>query len=58
MNRTRVVLILVGVLAVGSLAVAAVWQYASESPDTEVVRSDGGHTAPESRSIFPKVLNR
>jgi hypothetical protein len=54
----RVALVLVGVLAVGSLAVAAVWQYASESPETEVARSDDGHTAPESRSIFPKVLNR
>jgi hypothetical protein len=58
MNRMRVALVLVGVLAVGSLAVTAVWQYASESPETEVARSDDGHTAPESRSIFPKVLNR
>jgi uncharacterized membrane protein len=59
MNRMqRAVLVLLGVLAVGSLAVAAVWQYASESASTEVARSDGGQTAPESRSIFPKVLNR
>jgi FtsZ-interacting cell division protein ZipA len=61
MNRMRAVLILIGVLAVGSLAVAAMWQYASESAggDTAVARSErAAASAPESRSIFPKVLNR
>jgi hypothetical protein len=56
----RIVLILIGVLAVGSIALAAMWQYTSESaPATEVARVDDGvPSAPESRSIFPKVLNR
>jgi hypothetical protein len=56
----RIVLTLLGVLAVGSIALVAMWTYAGESRDaTEVARGDGAvASAPESRSIFPKVLNR
>ena len=52
MLSKRVVLALLAVLAFGSIAVAAAWQYAAESADSGAVA-----VAPSSRSMFPKVLN-
>lgn len=51
MNYTRVWLAFLAVCALGSIAVAAVWQHAPAESHGSV------DTAPASRSIFPKVLN-
>ena len=48
----RLLLMLVAALALGSMALAAAWQFAHESPQPVTTA-----IAPASRSMFPKVLN-
>lgn len=59
MHGKRWLLALVGILLLGSLAGAAVWQLADEAPSgAATTTATAGDTAPASRAIFPKVLNR
>jgi len=55
MHNKRWLLVLAGILLLGSLAGAAVWQLADDAPSGGATAGD---TAPSSRGIFPKVLNR
>jgi len=60
MVRKRLLLGVLGVL-VGSIAAAAVWQLGGESAAAPIAAAHGADavaSAPASRSIFPKVLNR
>jgi hypothetical protein len=46
MGNSRLLLIVILTVLVGSIAIGAIWQ------------ADSDDSAPASRSIFPKVLNR
>ena len=52
MFSRRLLLTLVAVVGLGSIALAAAWQFARESPQPVTTA-----VAPASRSLFPKVLN-
>ncbi|MGH7789730.1 MAG: hypothetical protein ACRERC_22875 [Candidatus Binatia bacterium] len=54
MHGKQWLMVVVGILLLGSLAGAAMWQLADAPADV----ATAGDTAPASRGIFPKVLNR
>jgi len=57
MSTKRALVTVLGALAIASIAVAMMWQAPSE-PAVVASGEAGAVTAPDSRSIFPKVLNR
>lgn len=55
MHGKQWLMVLGGILLLVSLAGAAMWQLADDTPHE---MATAGDTAPASRGIFPKVLNR